>query len=127
VWKGRCLLLGAVLAFAVLSAAGILSQEVSADSHVLEVQLDEWTVGFDELELAAGRTQFQVVNNGRMPHNFVIEWTNADGERLALETPVLQPGEEYRLIVSLAPGTYQALCTISGHADLGMSAPIVVQ
>ena len=95
-----------------------------ASAQRLDVELDQWTLGFEQAEFAAGRLEIWVVNNGRMPHNLRIDWEDSAGYAYAVETPVLQSGESYRLILALAEGTYNAWCLIPGHADLGMHGVI---
>ncbi len=108
-----------------LAVVLLLSGTVAASTRI-DVQLDEWTLGFEELEVAAGRMEFRVVNRGRMPHNFRLDWKDARGEAYAVETPLLQPGQEYSLIVTLGSGTYEAWCTVPGHGGLGMAGVVIV-
>ena len=111
-------LLAAIL-LVVLAGIGQASTRIA-------VELAEWTLGFEEMEAEAGKIEFYVVNEGRMPHNFRLDWTDERGEQYGVETPVLQPGQEYRLIVTLGTGTYELWCSIPGHAELGMAATLLV-
>jgi FtsP/CotA-like multicopper oxidase with cupredoxin domain len=53
-------------------------------------------------------------------HNFVIP-------ELGLRTPDLQPGESYTIDLSgVAPGTYDTLCDIPGHAGAGMAGSLMI-
>jgi uncharacterized cupredoxin-like copper-binding protein len=66
----------------------------------------------------AGPVHFVVTNNGKIPHNFVID--NA-------QTLVLPAGGSGSVDVDLAPGKYTFECSITGHAALGMKGTLVVQ
>jgi uncharacterized cupredoxin-like copper-binding protein len=66
----------------------------------------------------AGAVHFTVTNNGKIPHNFVID--NA-------QTLVLPAGATGSVDVDLAPGKYPFECSITGHAALGMKGTLVVQ
>jgi manganese oxidase len=60
-----------------------------------------------------------VVNNGTMPHNLVIDGGPA--------TPDVQPGGSVPLdLSSLAVGTYRFICTIPGHEASGMVGELTV-
>jgi nitrite reductase (NO-forming) len=43
-------------------------------------------------------------------------------------TPLIQPGQSSRLTVSFAkPGSYPYVCTVEGHAQLGMKGTFTVR
>ena len=54
---------------------------------------------------------FTVVNRGEATHDFKI-----GGKK----TRILNPGQRQTLIVTLKKGRYTVLCTVPGHAQLGM-------
>jgi manganese oxidase len=61
-----------------------------------------------------------VVNAGNIEHDLAIRGTN-------LSTPMLASGETFMLdLSSLAPGTYEVLCTVSGHEAAGMVASFTI-
>jgi uncharacterized cupredoxin-like copper-binding protein len=64
----------------------------------------------------AGPVKFNVTNNGKVAHNFVI-----GGE----QTLVLAPGKSQALSVTLDPKTYTYICSIVGHAAAGMKGTLV--
>lgn len=64
-----------------------------------------------------GRIKFVVKNVGKIPHNFVI-----GGQ----QTLVLASGKSGSVIVSLKKGKYKYICSITGHAALGMKGVLTV-
>ena len=64
-----------------------------------------------------GTVRFVVRNDGELPHNFKI-----DGK----VTRVLKHGQKQTLTVKLGAGRFQFVCTIAGHAKLGMKGTFSV-
>jgi plastocyanin len=71
------------------------------------------------IEAKAGPIEITLVNKGAIAHNFSIR-----GENFLLDTP--SRGKTATKTITLEPGTYEFLCTISGHAQAGMKGEIVV-
>ena len=90
----------------------------------VEVALTEFRLAPDPIEIRAGRTAFHVTNVGRGGHDFTI--LSADGHGRLAHTRLLQPGDATTVIVTLPPATYQVICTLPGHQDLGMQTVIRV-
>jgi uncharacterized cupredoxin-like copper-binding protein len=63
-----------------------------------------------------------VRNEGDTPHDFAIS-----GDGVEEKTPMLDPGETATLEVELEPGTYAYVCTVPGHAMLGMQGEFTVE
>jgi manganese oxidase len=90
-----------------------------ADAQEVTVELDEWALKPESVTVAEGG-RIVVTNIGAVPHTLGLEGTD-------LETPVLQAGEEAVLdLAGLATGTYELLCTVGGHPELGMTGSVVV-
>jgi uncharacterized cupredoxin-like copper-binding protein len=69
--------------------------------------------------LTAGVATFTVVNRGEATHDFKIA---------GKKTRILNPGQRATLKVALRKGkTYAYLCTVPGHAALGMKGKVVVR
>jgi uncharacterized cupredoxin-like copper-binding protein len=64
-----------------------------------------------------GLIHFVVKNAGKLPHNFVI-----GGQ----QTVVLSAGKSGSIDVALKKGTYKYICSITGHAALGMKGVLTV-
>jgi plastocyanin len=73
-------------------------------------------------DLGAGPTTFNLKNDGDAPHNFAVQ-----GEGVEQSTPIIQGGQSASITVDLKPGTYAYLCTVPGHAQLGMQGSFTVK
>ena len=71
---------------------------------------------------AGGRLRLTLDNRGSLAHNIKVE---KDGRVLG-GTPAFPAGETRSATVRLAPGTYDFLCTVGDHADLGMRGKLKV-
>ena len=88
-------------------------------SSTATLELSEFALTPSALSVAAGG-QIEVVNNGTVAHNVSVGGTD-------LITSDLAAGEsEVQDLSSLAPGEYQIICTIAGHADSGMTGTLTV-
>ena len=67
--------------------------------------------------IPAGAVKFNVSNDGKIAHNFVIA---------GHQTLVLAAGKSEVLDVVLTPGSYPYECSITGHAAAGMKGVLVV-
>ncbi len=66
--------------------------------------------------------RFVLRNNGSLAHDLHMQ---KDGQDLG-GTPIFGPGKTESAHATLAPGTYQFLCTVGDHADLGMKGTLTV-
>jgi plastocyanin len=92
----------------------------SSETRV-NVVMTDFAYTLDVAEASAGTITFLVENHGGMPHDFAIE---GNGGRQ--KTAMLEPGQTASLTVDLKPGTYTYLCTVPGHALLGMKGTFMV-
>ena len=84
--------------------------------------LSDFAIAPKAIAVPVGRElTFHIENTGAAPHSFAI----VVGPR-TLASPMLDAAGTGELKVpSLEAGTYDALCTASGHTDLGMMATVV--
>ncbi len=66
---------------------------------------------------------FAVHNAGPTPHNLTIN--DAAGKFMAASTTISPPGDDV-VVIDLQPGTYTVLCSLPGHASLGMRGTFTV-
>ncbi|WP_448609541.1 cupredoxin domain-containing protein [Geodermatophilus sp. URMC 60] len=98
------------------------SSPAEAQSETVAVTEGEMFIELAEDSYSAGSYTFEVVNEGRMPHDFVVE---RNGEDVAA-TEVLQPGQSATLTVTLDEGDYVFYCSVGSHRAAGMETPIAV-
>jgi uncharacterized cupredoxin-like copper-binding protein len=127
-WLPALLALGALT----LGGCGGGPSFVSRDDGVLRVTLDEYRLRPENLTVPAGRVRLIAVNRGRLTHNLAIQtWDPKPREEPTTygRTDTLQPGASgrERSAITLKPGTYRLVCTISGHDDLGQYGELVVE
>ncbi|HSK22761.1 MAG TPA: multicopper oxidase domain-containing protein [Egicoccus sp.] len=103
---------GGTAAVAVPAASSDAPAEVA-------VELSEFAITPGDIEIAAGGS-LQISNVGAAQHDFAVVDTD-------LATPMLNAGESATLDVSsLAPGTYEVLCQVAGHASGGMVGTLTI-
>lgn len=81
------------------------------------ISLSEFKISPAEIRVPAG-TIVTVKNTGTTAHDFSV------GD---LQTPsIAGGGEEFLDLSALAPGTYEVICTVTGHKESGMTATLIV-
>ena len=99
------------------SAAG--ADGAAGGSATLGLTLSEFKIEGD-LEAAPGDVSLLVTNNGSQQHNIVVRETGA-------ATPMLNTGDNATLALgTLDVGTYELYCSVAGHAESGMVAPLAI-
>ena len=131
-WMRR---LGAFVGAALLAASAVGcggnseapggSSEVAAGSAAapISVTLKDFSITPSDLTAPAGRAlTFDVSNDGASPHTFAV----VTGDETQ-DTGDIQPGAGTTLRVpALQAGTYEVLCTVPGHPDLGMRGTLKI-
>jgi uncharacterized cupredoxin-like copper-binding protein len=118
-------LLALLLAFGAVVVAGQAfvrgndAKSAADNASGTPVTLTEFKIDPTVIVVDAGGS-LTVKNEGSATHNLAIKGTD-------LKTPDIAPGGTERLdLSSLKPGMYTAVCQISGHAELGMTAMLHV-
>lgn len=97
----------------------------SATAQEVKISLTEWAITPSNVEVNAGRVKFIVTNEGQFTHNvdFLIEGAGEAGK-----TKDFKSSENPQTLeLDLKPGTYNMICSITGHADRGMKGTLVVK
>jgi uncharacterized cupredoxin-like copper-binding protein len=81
----------------------------------------EFKIALPKSTLAAGSYSFEVKNDGKIEHDFVVKGNGVDEQ-----TPTIAPGKSATLNVDLKPGTYDVYCSIPGHKQAGMDVKLTV-
>jgi uncharacterized cupredoxin-like copper-binding protein len=87
----------------------------SAVATTVNVTTTEMSFAFDPMPTRAGKITFVVTNNGKIEHNFVVQ-----GNGIESGTKMIPPGGSQSITLDLAPGTYDFVCGVFGHAIAGM-------
>lgn len=129
--SGRPALLAAAFVAAVFALggcsaapAGSAAPATPVPSGVVAVQAAEYAFTPSTISVPAGSVTFSVKNAGTQEHEFEI--FKADGTTVVDEIEGLVPGLTKSLAVTLEPGTYQFMCKLNGHDQLGMKGTITV-
>lgn len=121
------LLIALVATVVIIGLIGLLRDEdgggaggdAGASASTLGITLSEFKIEGD-LEAAPGNVSLLVTNNGSQQHNIVVRETGA-------QTPMLNGGENATLdLGSLDVGSYELYCSVAGHAESGMVAPLEI-
>jgi plastocyanin len=92
---------------------------VAGAASTATIHLTEFALEPSSVTLASGGT-LAVHNDGSVQHDLAIEGTD-------FRTPLIGGGESFNLsLAGLAPGTYNLICQVVGHASAGMRGTLVV-
>lgn len=105
---------------------------VRARHGTVRIVETEYRLTPQDVVAPAGRLTLVVVDRGRLIHNLALERVPHDPSTVVEPLPgarsaTLHPGQSTRLRVTLRPGTYRLLCTISNHEDLGQYGTLHVE
>jgi plastocyanin len=94
-----------------VAATPALAARSHATGKAVTVTASEFKFKLSATSAPHGSVTFTVVNKGKIPHDFKI-----DGKK----TPLLKPGKSAKLTVTVKKGKNAYLCSVAGHAALGM-------
>src|SRR6266550_5210093 len=101
-----------------LSAAPASGTAQRAVVTNVKVTATEFKFKLSRTTVPVGAVEFQVVNRGKIKHDFKIA---------GKKTPLIRPGKSATLkVVFHKKGRYAYLCTVPGHAALGMKGVLGV-
>jgi plastocyanin len=93
-------------------------QPVKVSGH--EYAFDPKTIVVDG---GGGRTTIEFKNAGATAHNLKL----VQGGKEVGGTGTFQGGRSESVTVDLKPGTYEMICTVGNHANLGMTGELTVK
>ena len=89
------------------------------DAHDLAVEMDDFTFAPSDITVQAGQVNLTLVNDGAALHDLTVP-------ELGIRILVSQ-GESVTTGLEFdTPGTYDTLCSVPGHASLGMTGSLIV-
>jgi uncharacterized cupredoxin-like copper-binding protein len=125
-----CALMAVLGAAAVAAGCGGEPATVTLPTRTLRVQLDEYRIRPQNVQMKAGRIHLVAVDEGRLTHNLVIESITDDPTKEVVygRTDTAHPGQTAteRDPIVLKPGRYRLACTIGNHANLGQYGTLIV-
>jgi plastocyanin len=92
----------------------------------------DFAIALDKSSVPAGTITFSIKNNGPSPHNLGVVPGNGASKSGGItgkpikESENIDNGKSATLTVDLQPGTYQVVCSIPGHVQLGMIMQLTV-
>jgi uncharacterized cupredoxin-like copper-binding protein len=108
----RILSLLAICAAACVTLFAVVPASARTTATTVKVTAKEYKFVLSTKTARHGTVIFKVTNKGKIKHDFKIA---------GKKTPMLRPGKTASLTVTLAKGkTYTYICTVPGHAQLGM-------
>lgn len=115
--KRITLALGVALAALVVTAS-VAARPTAATATTVNVTLKEFKFVLSKTRVPHGKVTFKLVNKGKLPHDFKIA---------GKKSKMLGPGKAGTLIVTLTAGKKPYICTVAGHAKLGMKGTLTVR
>jgi plastocyanin len=112
-----CIGLAAATA-AVLTPIATAGKRTGRPAATVAVSGKEYMFTPSSISVSHGTVTFRFTNRGKIGHDL-----NVDGKT----TPVINPGKTAAITVSLKKGTYRFICTVTGHAKLGMRGTLKVK
>jgi uncharacterized cupredoxin-like copper-binding protein len=123
------------------SSTSSASNTTSTGPSTVNASLGEYFIKLDKTSIPTGQVRFNVSNDGKIKHEFVILKTNIAPGKLPLkdgdaneetaespgEVPGIASGKKKTLDVVLKPGKFVLLCNLPGHYKAGQYTGITVK
>lgn len=124
--------LRALLALPVALALGGCTDvsTTTLETRTLRIAADEYALTPQEVSVPAGRLTLVLRNRGRLHHNVRVRVPREEPGEQPQDlggTPTAPPGGTERATLTLTPGTYELVCTIQNHDDLGQRGTLTVR
>ncbi len=93
-----------------------------ANAATVNVSAKDFSFELSPADVPSGAVTFAVKNDGATVHDFEVTGNGVEGK-----TTFIQGGQDDSFTVNLAPGTYEYLCTVPSHKELGMEGTFTVK
>lgn len=117
----RIAVISSILVLIGLLVAGATTTSAEAEAPSADILLLAKRVAFSDSEITApaGEITVTLANDDLFWHTFTIDELDVD-----LRVPV---GAELSVTFEAPPGTYEYICAIPGHAEVGMKGVLIVE
>jgi uncharacterized cupredoxin-like copper-binding protein len=124
------------------STTAATTSTTSTEPTTVNASLGEYFIKLNDSVLPKGQVRFNVSNDGKIKHEFVVLRTNIAPGKLPLkkdgdaneeiavspgEIPGIASGKKKTLDVILKPGKYVLLCNLPGHYKYGQYTGVTVK
>ncbi len=122
--------LAAIMGLAIVAVA--LAACGAKGPTTVDVHLTEYKVEMSKTSIPAGVVKFNIVNDGSIVHEIVLEPGGAvddplENNNIATEAEDIQPGQTVTVEWTIdTPGQYQLSCHLPGHFENGMTTSFTV-
>ncbi len=97
------------------------SGPVDTSDGTLQIEASDLAFGSQQVSASSGAIEVQLDNVGAVVHDFTVEEA---GDEIVVEAG---PGETATGSIELEPGTYTFYCSIPGHREAGMEGTLEVE
>ncbi|MGI8687409.1 MAG: cupredoxin domain-containing protein [Thermomicrobiales bacterium] len=93
----------------------------------------DYAIAIDNSSVPAGSVTFKISNQGPTPHNVGVTKQGDASKGSGITGPVIKDsdtidgGKTTSITLDLQPGTYNVVCTVAGHVQLGMIVALTVK
>ncbi len=98
-----------------------------AHDRAISIRLDDFLISPQRVVVPAGRLTISAHNAGAIGHNLRIRRHGRKKPLPGVGIDTLYPGHSGKATVTLKPGTYDLVCTIPRHEDLGQYGTLIVK
>ena len=114
-----------LLILAALAAAGCARSDTKeVKGQVVTVKLTEYKLSPLTTYVKPGPVTIAAHNDGRLPHNVTVI---RQGDVVVGRSTTMNPGQRATIKISLDPGTYRVLSSLSNDDPLGINGYIVAR
>jgi uncharacterized cupredoxin-like copper-binding protein len=104
------------------ATAGETSASGGGAAKTVDVTETEFKIALPSMQLAPGKYEFDVANDGKVQHDLAVDGPGVEDEK----TPLINAGQSGKLEVTLEKGTYDLYCSVPGHKEAGMDVKVTV-
>lgn len=121
-----------VAALAAASLLGACGDEppVPVGNRTIGLKLDEYRILPQRVSAPPGQLRMIIRNLGVLTHQVTVQTIpedRAEQPEVIARAPTVQPGARSEVEFAIRPGTYDLVCKIANHDDLGQTGELIVE